>query len=73
MATDFASRAEDHDREASHPHENYARLRAEGFLSLNIAKEWGGGGVGLFDHTLGCYQANANQSPKYRATSHLGR
>jgi len=52
MAADFATRASDHDRAATHPHENYDRLRAEGFLALNIAKEWGGGGVGLFDHTL---------------------
>ena len=52
MAADFASRAGDHDRNATHPHENYDRLRAEGFLSLNISKEWGGTGVGLFDHTI---------------------
>ena len=62
MAADFASRAGDHDRNASHPHENYDRLRAEGFLSLNISKEWGGAGVGLFDHTI-AFEALAQGCP----------
>jgi len=62
LATDFATRATDHDREASHPHENYDRLRAEGFLSHNIAKERGGGGAGLFDHTL-AYEALGEGCP----------
>lgn len=62
MAADFATRAGDHDREASHPSENYDRLRAEGFLALNIAKKWGGGGVGLFDHTL-AFEALAQGCP----------
>ena len=62
MAADFATRASDHDREASHPHENYDRLRAEGFLSHNIAKERGGGGAGLFDHTL-AYEALGEGCP----------
>ena len=52
MGQDFANRTGQHDRDASHPHENYNRLRAEGFLSLNIPKKWGGAGIGLFDHTL---------------------
>ena len=62
MAADFATRAGDHDREASHPSENYDRLRAEGFLALNIAKKWGGAGVGLFDHTL-AFEALAQGCP----------
>lgn len=41
MAADFATRTEAHDSDASHPSENYDRLRAEGFLALNIAKAWG--------------------------------
>ena len=36
-----------HDRDASHPIENYRRLREEGFLALNVPKKWGGAGVGL--------------------------
>jgi alkylation response protein AidB-like acyl-CoA dehydrogenase len=52
LAADFGTRAATHDREASHPIENYRRLREEGFLALNLAKEWGGAGVGLLGHTL---------------------
>lgn len=62
MAAEFATRAAAHDREASHPTENYERLRAEGFLALNIAEERGGGGAGLFDHTL-AYEALAEGCP----------
>ena len=52
LAADFATRSAEHDRAASHPTENYQRLRDEGFLELNIPKEWGGAGVGLLGHTL---------------------
>jgi alkylation response protein AidB-like acyl-CoA dehydrogenase len=52
LAVDFATRSAEHDRAASHPVENYQRLREEGFLELNIPKEWGGTGVGLLGHTL---------------------
>ena len=52
LAADFATRSAEHDRAASHPTENYQRLRDEGFLDLNIPKEWGGAGVGLLGHTL---------------------
>lgn len=62
LAADFATRTGDHDREASHPTENYDRLRAEGFLALNISEEFGGGGAGLFDHTL-AYEALAEGCP----------
>ena len=36
LAADFATRSADHDRDASHPVENYDRLRQEGFLKLTI-------------------------------------
>ena len=52
LAADFATRSAGHDREASHPVENYRRLIDEGFLALNIPKKWGGTGVGLLGHTL---------------------
>src|SRR5437868_5253604 len=39
LAADFATRAAGHDRDASHPTENYQRLRDEGFLALNLAPE----------------------------------
>ena len=46
-AADFATRSAQHDREASHPIENYDRLRAEGFLHLTVPKQWGGTGHDL--------------------------
>ena len=52
LAADFATRAAAHDREASHPVENYERLREEGFLALTVGKKWGGAGKSLLDHTL---------------------
>ena len=62
LAADFVTRSSDHDREASHPRENYKRLREEGFLGHNIGKVFGGGGAGLFDHTL-AYEALAEGCP----------
>ncbi len=62
LAADFATRTGDHDREASHPRENYERLREEGFLAHNIAKSFGGGGASLYDHTL-AYEALAEGCP----------
>jgi alkylation response protein AidB-like acyl-CoA dehydrogenase len=52
LAADFALRSAEHDRHASHPTENYDRLREEGFLELSVPKEWGGAGVGLLGHTI---------------------
>jgi alkylation response protein AidB-like acyl-CoA dehydrogenase len=52
LAEDFATRATQHDRDASHPTENYARLRQEGFFALNVPKDFGGQGLGLLGWTL---------------------
>jgi alkylation response protein AidB-like acyl-CoA dehydrogenase len=52
LAGDFSTRAAAHDRDASHPVENYQRLREEGFLALNVPVEWGGAGIGLLGHTI---------------------
>lgn len=52
LAADFAARSAEHDREATHPSENYDRLRDEDFLALNVPKKWGGDGIGLLTHTL---------------------
>jgi glucose-6-phosphate 1-dehydrogenase len=38
LASDFGTRTAAHDREASHPVENYDRLRKEGFLALTVGK-----------------------------------
>jgi alkylation response protein AidB-like acyl-CoA dehydrogenase len=56
LAADFATRSAAHDRDASHPVENYARLREEGFLALTVGKEWGGQGASFLDHTV-AYEA----------------
>jgi alkylation response protein AidB-like acyl-CoA dehydrogenase len=52
LARDFATRAAQHDREASHPLENYAALREAGFYGLNVPAELGGDGVGLLGYSL---------------------
>jgi len=52
LAADFATRSAAHDRDASHPVENYERLRSEGFLALTVGKEWGGFGASFLDHTI---------------------
>ena len=62
LAADFATRSAAHDRDASHPVENYQRLREEGFLALTIGKEWGGLGASLLDHTI-AYETLAQGCP----------
>jgi alkylation response protein AidB-like acyl-CoA dehydrogenase len=62
LAADFATRTAEHDRDASHPVENYQRLREEGFLALNVPKKWGGAGVGLLGHTI-AFEALAQGCP----------
>ena len=62
LAADFAARSAGHDREASHPIENYDRLRAEGFLELSVAKAWGGAGASFLDHTI-AYEALGQGCP----------
>ena len=62
LAADFATRASLHDRDASHPIENYDRLRAEGFLHLTIAREFGGSGASFLDHTI-AYEALGQGCP----------
>ncbi len=52
LADDFATRAAQHDREASHPLENYAALRDAGLYALNIPTQHGGDGVGLLGYSL---------------------
>ena len=62
LASDFATRTAAHDREASHPVENYDRLRKEGFLALTVGKEWGGLGASFLDHTI-AYEALGEGCP----------
>ncbi|MGB2694857.1 MAG: acyl-CoA dehydrogenase family protein [Dehalococcoidia bacterium] len=44
-AADFATRADQHDREGSFPHENIDALQASGYLAGPIPEEFGGMGV----------------------------
>jgi alkylation response protein AidB-like acyl-CoA dehydrogenase len=62
LAADFAIRSTQHDRDASHPIENYQRLRDEGFLALTVARKWGGAGASFLDHTI-AYEALGQGCP----------
>ena len=62
MAAEFAVRSSEHDRDATHPTENYDRLRREGFLALTIPKAFGGMGAGFLSHTL-AYESLAQGCP----------
>ncbi|MTH53066.1 acyl-CoA dehydrogenase [Bacillus mangrovi] len=48
----FGSRAEEHDRNASFPFENFAELKEEGFLSLTIPESLEGKGISLYTFIL---------------------
>lgn len=62
LAADFATRTAAHDRDATHPAENYDMLRQEGFYALNVPQDRGGWGVGLLGHTL-AFEALAQGCP----------
>jgi alkylation response protein AidB-like acyl-CoA dehydrogenase len=62
LAADLATRSARHDRDASHPVENYQRLREEGFLALSVPPEWGGAGASFLDHTI-AYEALGQGCP----------
>jgi alkylation response protein AidB-like acyl-CoA dehydrogenase len=62
LAKEFAVSSAGHDREASRPIENYARLREEGFLALTVGQEWGGRGANFLDHTI-AYEALGEGCP----------
>ena len=47
LASAFAARAGQHDRDASFPHENFRALGEAGLLNLTTAPQDGGGGAGL--------------------------
>ena len=52
LAVKFAKRAEQHDREASSPIDDYRDLRDAGLFGLTIPKELGGLGSGFVGYTL---------------------
>ena len=47
LVDDLASRAAQHDREASFPFESFQKLHEAGLLNLTIPSEYGGDGLGL--------------------------
>jgi len=47
LAADFATRAAEHDRDASFPFENFEALHDAGLINITIPRELGGEGVGL--------------------------
>jgi len=52
LAARFAERAERHDREATFPVENFADLRAAGFLTLALPPDLGGAGMTIEEFCL---------------------
>lgn len=52
LAEEFATRAAQHDREASLPLENYERLKQEGLFALTVPKELGGLGSGFLGYIV---------------------
>src|SRR5229473_6142741 len=49
LADDFATRAAQHDEEASFPHENYERLKESRYTVLTIPEKFGGLGATLLE------------------------
>ena len=62
LAADFATRSAEHDRDGSHPTENYEILRDEGFLALTVPKDLDGAGHSFLDHTI-AYEALGQGCP----------
>ena len=48
-ARDFATRAEEHDRNASFPFENYEAMRESGYFNLTVPQELGGTGANIYE------------------------
>jgi alkylation response protein AidB-like acyl-CoA dehydrogenase len=72
LAKDFATRAARHDRDASHPVENYQALREAGFYALNIPRELGGEGLTLLGWSLAAEElARGCASTALAFTMHL--
>ena len=49
LADDFASRAPEHDRDASFPFNNFARMRETGYLAMTVPEDLGGCGASMVD------------------------
>ncbi|AFC32510.1 acyl-CoA dehydrogenase family protein [Paenibacillus mucilaginosus] len=53
LAAVFAERAPKHDEEGSFPFDNFADLRADGYLALTVPREFGGEEASLYELVLG--------------------
>lgn len=72
LAERFATRAPQHDREGSFPHENFADLHRSGYLALTIPREFGGGGASILEMTLAQERlARGDASTALGASMHL--
>jgi alkylation response protein AidB-like acyl-CoA dehydrogenase len=54
-AADFATRADQHDRENSFPHENYEAMKESGYAHMTLPEEHGGESVDLLE-LCGCQE-----------------
>ena len=72
-AQDFATRADQHDREGSFPHENIAALQKSGFMAAPVPEEFGGLGLqSPYDHMVGMSRlARGCASTAIAANMHL--
>ncbi len=72
-AADFATRADEHDREGSFPFENFEAMRESGFLAATVPERFGGLGVDkLHDFGVGiCRLSRGDGSTGIAANMHL--
>jgi len=72
-ATDFATRAAEHDREGSFPFENIAALQKSGFMAAPVPEEFGGMGLtSLYDTMVGVSRlARGDASTAIASNMHL--
>ena len=49
LASTFAKRASEHDRDGSFPFENFADLQEAGFFKLTVPKRYGGDEISLYE------------------------
>src|SRR3990167_360769 len=52
LADDFATRADEHDRDNTFPFENFEKLKETNYIALPIAEELGGLGGTLLDFCM---------------------
>ena len=62
-ADDFATRAEQHDRENTFPFENYEALKASGYSKMTYPAELGGGGASLMEMCIAQGEASSGRCP----------